>query len=120
MHLNLRYSGSGSLSEEPLSIAFTDDIICVNDDLLRQMVGYITSGYLISRSFNACQWEVLAQPVCGYLFLFVDMRLQSSQGVSFKFSAKQPAFVLTNTLICEQARTEPIATATSSLISFCQ
>lgn len=92
---------------------YGNDIHLVNDDFIETDGGVHNVRVFENRGVNAAMGGFSAQPVFGGpIYFYRNIAYNVPRGVSFKFSAKPAGlFVFNNTLICEQARTEPYANA---------
>jgi len=90
---------------------YGNDMHLVNDDFIETDGGVHNVRVFNNRGVNAAMGGFSAQPVFGGpIYFYRNIGYNLPQGVSFKFSAKPAGlFVFNNTLICEQARTEPYA-----------
>ncbi|NND07644.1 MAG: hypothetical protein HKN87_14810 [Saprospiraceae bacterium] len=92
---------------------YGNDMHMMNDDFIETDGSVHNVRVFRNRGVNAKRGGFSAQPVFGGpIYFYRNIAYNVPSGISFKFSAKPAGlFVFNNTLICEQARTEPYSNA---------
>ncbi|MBT5707681.1 MAG: hypothetical protein HOI66_15310, partial [Verrucomicrobia bacterium] len=88
---------------------YGNDIHLCNDDFIETDGSVHNVRVFNNRGVNAAHGGFSAQPAFGGpIYFYRNIAYNQPNGVSFKFSSKPAGlYVFNNTLICEQARTEP-------------